>query len=366
MIKAVPKNVARRKTFRSADFFRNEINFYEKVLSKCQLFQERVKPKIKFDNVGVCLAAYFDGINDYIIMEDLTIEGFTTGNRQEGMDFNHLRIALESLGKFHGLSLVYRHQKPEEFDKLINEIEVPFLDLNFLLFFNKILFFQEVYYSENQRSWYKEFQIRQEIAARHAVSNEYPGSIYLEKLENFFSGDLFAKMCKMTHTQNKYSVFVHGDCWAPNFLFKYDDHGVPLSAKIIDFQLARFASPALDISFFIYSCTDQTTRELYFEELLKAYHSSLSNLVQAFGSDPEVVFPYSALMQEMKEFGAFGVGMGIESIPMSILDEGCDCNVQGEDEVPIHTVMIVKPIEKKEGRQRLADIFKHAVDQGYL
>lgn len=35
VIKSIPKNVGRRKTFRSDDFFRNEINFYEHVLKAC-------------------------------------------------------------------------------------------------------------------------------------------------------------------------------------------------------------------------------------------------------------------------------------------------------------------------------------------
>jgi Ecdysteroid kinase-like family len=43
---------------------------------------------------------------------------------------------------------------------------------------------------------------------------------------------------------------------APHFLFKYgDDNATPLACRIIDFQLARYGSPVLDISFLIYSCT---------------------------------------------------------------------------------------------------------------
>lgn len=129
MIKAVPKSAGRRKTFRSADFFRNEINFYQKVLSKCKAFQDEVKPEVCFDNGAVCLAAFYDGEHDWIIMEDLSFEGYGPGNRQAGMDFNHLKVALEALGKLHGLSLVYRHQRPQEFEALIDEIEV-FTDIN--------------------------------------------------------------------------------------------------------------------------------------------------------------------------------------------------------------------------------------------
>lgn len=35
VIKSIPKNIGRRKTFRSDDFFRNEINFYEHIMKGC-------------------------------------------------------------------------------------------------------------------------------------------------------------------------------------------------------------------------------------------------------------------------------------------------------------------------------------------
>lgn len=39
VIKIMPNNIGRRKTFRSFDFFRNELNFYNKVWKKFQEFQ---------------------------------------------------------------------------------------------------------------------------------------------------------------------------------------------------------------------------------------------------------------------------------------------------------------------------------------
>jgi len=349
VIKSVPKNVGRRKTFRSADFFRNEINFYQHILKSFFEFQEEVQPEITYTEIATFLAGFYDGVNDFIVLEDLSPDGYGTVNRQTGMDFNHMKLALEILGKFHGLALVYRHQRPNEFEKLLEHIE-------------------ETYYSARLKPWYKDFQLNQEKIARHAVSHEYPGSIYLEKLENFFSGDLYDKMVHLTHERNKYSVFVHGDCWTPNFLFKYGkDSNVPVGLKLIDFQLTRFASPALDISFFIYSCTDQDLREKHYEDLLKAYHASLSGLVKSFGSDPNEVFPYSALIDEMKRSARFGVGMGIESIPFSVIEDPCDLDqIKGDEAVPITTVWILRPLETKEGRQRLADMVKHAVDCGFL
>lgn len=187
-------------------------------------------------------------------------------------------------------------------------------------------------------------------------------------MEEFFSTDLYDHMAKMTHTRTQYYVLGHGDCWTPNFLFKYEaTDNLPFAAKMIDFQLARFASPALDIMFFIYSCTTQELRESHFDDLLMTYHQSVGNIIQSFGSDVEKVFPYSALMSELKEFGSFGVGMGIDSIPCSVMDDVSDSDeIIGDEAVPIVTVWILKPIQNKEGRRRLADMFKHAVSVGFI
>ena len=64
---------------------------------------------------------------------------------------------------------------------------------------------------------------------------------------------------------------------------------------MIDFQLSRYASPALDITFFMYSCTSEELRVQYYDDLMKTYHTNLCEIIKDFGSNPEFLFPYSAL-----------------------------------------------------------------------
>lgn len=175
-------------------------------------------------------------------------------------------------------------------------------------------------------------------------------------------------MIALTHRRTKLSVIGHGDCWLPNFLVRYDQ-GAPVRAKMIDFQLARFASPALDISFFIYSCTLQTMREQHYEELIGIYHQSASDLLTALGSNADKVFPLSGLQAELKESARFGVGMGMESLPLSMQedDEISDLNaLESEVAVPLTDIWKIDLIQSQSKRQRLSDIFKHAIDMGYL
>lgn len=148
---------------------------------------------------------------------------------------------------------------------------------------------------------------------------------------------------------------------------RYTDEGKPEAIKIIDFQLARCASIALDISFFIYSCTSQTLRETHYEALLKAYHESACDLIQDLGADPAKVMSWQDLLDELKEFARFGCGMGIESLPMSMIE---DDEVADLDEITDNSVLTdvwnIKPFQEPAKRQRIAEIFKHAIDQGYI
>lgn len=164
----------------------------------------------------------------------------------------------------------------------------------------------------------------------------------------------------------------HGDCWIMNFLVRSGNSGSDRQEsqlKIIDFQLVRHASLALDLSFLIYSCTSQQLREEHFEKtMLKTYHEAVTGILLDFGiKDPEKVLSWQELLAEMKLFGRFGCGMGIESLPMSLLE--CD-EVNDLDEIredtKLHDVWNLEPFKETEKQQRIADIFKHAIDYKYI
>lgn len=71
----------------------------------------------------------------------------------------------------------------------------------------------------------------------------------------------------------------------------------------------------------------------------------------------------------MKQFFRFGVGMAIESIPFSTMpdDETSDLDqIIGDEAVPITDIWILKKPTKIDDIHRLADVFKHASDRGFL
>lgn len=64
-------------------------------------------------------------------------------------------------------------------------------------------------------------------------------------------------------------------------------------------------SPAIDLLLILFTATDKSLRKHHFRDLLRAYYDQLTNNIRKLGSDPEKLFPYKALVSELKESGNF-------------------------------------------------------------
>lgn len=79
----------------------------------------------------------------------------------------------------------------------------------------------------------------------------------------------------------------------------------------MDFQISYYGSPAFDILFHTFSSTRKELRDQSYTDLLRIYHSTLSETVRKLGSDPQKLFSFSDLMDELKAHGRFGLLMGV-------------------------------------------------------
>ncbi|XP_067003280.1 uncharacterized protein [Anabrus simplex] len=356
IVKGLPANIGRRKTFRSCEFFRNEVNFYNEVLPRFLTFQEKKKLQKPFVEIPRCYEAFADGENDFVIMEDVSHSGFVAPKRQEGFDYEHCCAVLQIMGRFHALSLAMKDQEPEEFKKAASSVKETY------------------YYSEN-KPWYADMLRRFTDILSDAVSKELPGTVYEEKLKMLTDDDFYDRLTNLVKPKEPYAVVGHGDTWCPNFLFRYkkydssDQKNEIEDVRVIDFQLARYGSPVLDLSFMIYSCTTKELLNSHYDNLLQCYYQSVCEFLTDLGSSPETIFSYKNFQSEVSAYFLFGLGMSLESVPLSLVDnsEAPDLElIKGDQAVPITDAWVVHPIKTKEGRLRLSNIFKHGVDHGFL
>ncbi|XP_014366109.2 uncharacterized protein LOC106716940 [Papilio machaon] len=347
ILKTIPRNICRRLTFRSDQFFKNEIAFYTKVLPNLLQFQSTTKVTEPFDSNVELFLTHCDGLNDAICLEDVSNQGYENIVRQETIDLEHCKATIKTLAKFHALSFAMKDQEPEKFARISKEIS-------------------ETYFDYKLWDWYKRFWDRISTIAIDAVEKEYPDSIYLKKIKKFAVPDTYFKMINAVNNKQN-AVISHGDPWTNNFLYKYNNNNI-INTKIIDFQLSRYASPVLDLSYFIYNSTSQDLRLKYYDDLLIYYYKVLATQIKNMGSDPDRIYSWDKFMNEVKRYSFFGLVASFEMTPLIILDpeEAFDLDIEGNQEVNIDEMWNIGPIKNKENRRRSADNVVHCVDNGYI
>ncbi|XP_018576355.1 uncharacterized protein LOC108914922 [Anoplophora glabripennis] len=345
--KGIPKNVARRKTFRSLDFFQTEVNFYNNVWP----LMKKLKDSKNFDEadeVPMVLSSFSNGENDYVALKDLSFEGYETVQRDIGIDQDYALLFLKLLANFHALSIAARHLDPE-FEKVARSLK-------------------ETYFDERFRSWYSGFmENKLNEVIRNAVRTQLD-SVYLEKINKFFSSDSYGLVCKLAKgPPSKLLAVTQGDVWTPNFLVKLQN-GRPVNGILIDFQLARYASITGDLIQFLYSCISQEVLLKEWDNLVDEYHRQLSKRIGELGCDPNLI-TLGDLKEDIQKNGQLGLAMAMESTVMSSLKEhevpDLD-TIQGDEPVPLEQVWDISPFDDVPRNKRVAFIIKHAVDKGFM
>ncbi len=72
---------------------------------------------------------------------------------------------------------------------------------------------------------------------------------------------------------------------------------------LVDLQLVRYSTPALDLAYFLGSSTSPEYREKELDKLLEHYHSCLTgHLKRHFGPEAgSTVYPFDAFAKDFKE-----------------------------------------------------------------
>ena len=305
--KVLPRSREHREAFKSELLFRNEVAFYTYVwpaLNKLQANSKQV-----FSGVAKIYAAQID----LIAMEDLRERDFKMADRRKGLQLDDLKLVLKTLAGFHALSLTLRETRPEEFTKLSNPNEGQGV--------------KEALFRPENEDWYRQYY---QVAAKNAirmVSESLPSHMehrrveIMEKLQAFLDDQVFFRtMCELVATQGPLTVFCHGDCWTNNILFKDNTSPNEEVVYLVDFQLARVGSLALDLANLLYCCTTGEIRRVHMIQLLQHYHFHLMSSLHTLNpkqppKDPSVM--WELLDEEMRRCGRFGIGLALDMLPIS-------------------------------------------------
>lgn len=117
--KQAPTNEIRREEFFSDLAFSREIEFYNKIMPTFAKFQEEKKlhKDDQFLAYPKCYATTNGKENEpyVIVLEDLRPEEFKLWDKTKTAAFENVQLVMREIGKFHGISIAMKDQRPEEF-----------------------------------------------------------------------------------------------------------------------------------------------------------------------------------------------------------------------------------------------------------
>ncbi|XP_069679895.1 uncharacterized protein [Periplaneta americana] len=317
IFKCLPQSKARREQMESSVYFKNEVNFYNRVLQEFLSFQREkgINSEDGFSCTARCYRALAEvnemNVNDVeevLVLEDLREKGYKMANRRVGLSVVHCQLVLEQLAKLHAFSFAMRDQRPEQFNSLKKSVN-------------------ETLFTTAKREGFEENVKCHEDKIEEALTTRIPGdNIYTtrmhEFLKNFYDNML---MCVDGAAADPYAVICHGDCWTNNMLFKFSKNdSEPTDVAFLDFQLSRYASPVLDIAYFIFCCTDQTLRSKHYRHLLTKYYDTLAHFICQLGSDPQKLYPANVFKSIRRLVGTYDTNKAplMRQLIQEIIDDG--------------------------------------------
>lgn len=201
--KLQPSNATHKETFGSEIMFEREVYMYNKLLPALDEFQKKKKvPKeVAFFSYPKCYVAFHNSGNraSVIILEDLRTSGFEMWNKLKQTDFEVIRLLMEQLGRFHGLSFAIRDQKPDLF-KEFQDLPKYVLDI----------------ISTPGISSMFQSSIAHAISLMDNPQDVESLTLMAMDVRQIFCDGLNEKLL------GKFGVVIHADCWINNMMFKFD------------------------------------------------------------------------------------------------------------------------------------------------
>lgn len=194
-----------------------------------------------------------------LVLEDLSKQGYYL----EGETFwtlDQCLLLVEGLAKFHAASVKLNQTQPKLLDAATSET-----------FFAKQLLYTTM------KVTYPYYQAA--LSARGVDSRVLDNFAGYEELIN--GGDI----CRVSDRVRNFCVLLHGDLKAANLLLKNDDWELPVSLKVIDYQMCRWNSPVLDLLYFYMMNVDCDLYEECHSTLADRYLDSLNASLAELGCD---------------------------------------------------------------------------------
>lgn len=77
------------------------------------------------------------------------------------------------------------------------------------------------------------------------------------------------------------------------------------NVSFLDWQISRYGSPAFDVLGFIFVSTSKDFRDQHYDEMINIYYDESREMIKRLGSDPDKLFTFADLQNELKRCAPF-------------------------------------------------------------
>ena len=121
----------------------------------------------------------------------------------------------------------------------------------------------------------------------------------------------FTQLCMQIAQKMLHNTFVH------YIFFRYSSVGVPLECRLVDLQVIRVGSPAMDLNHVLYCSVAGKTRRDELPNFLTNYYANFASVLA--GTGVPMKFSLSQLKKEFHSKNYLGFVLGLGIVPAMLL-----------------------------------------------
>ncbi|EFA06726.1 hypothetical protein TcasGA2_TC009657 [Tribolium castaneum] len=344
VLKCSKRSKALRENSAVKSSFFNEIFAYEKLHPTFLQFQKNQNCEKPFAAYPKCYGTFIGDEMEVIILENLKKSGFELWPKKEPLSRKLVDLVVTEYGKYHAISVAMKEKQPEKFQELV----MSTIDL-----------FKELCEKESMEDMF----IAPIEDSYKLLKGEMDERI-LVKWRNF-QNDVSFILKHLDEGFEGLKVILHGDSWSNNFMYLFEDGDLnrPLKVAFLDWQVIRYTTPIVDLSYFLFSCLSEKDFE-NLDDILNIYFDSFTKHLKSIGiSKPEVLHSKEEFLQDWRRFCKFGIMMStlIMKVVSTDKDEVIDIGEAAEKGKTLTESFLNEIRDKANFKKRVRPIIEHAV-----